>query len=85
MQPACLCAEEQGFARSNSETLTPSQKDIDFRDADRLEEALLSLHPWEIKAGPVITVVFRFVPFIPMKGPDSGESSSYHENSWSKP
>lgn len=75
MQPACLCAEEKGFARSNSETLTPSQKDIDFRDADRLGEALLNPHPWEIKAGPVITVVFRLVPFIPMKGPDSGERS----------
>lgn len=85
MRPACLSAEEQGFVRSNSEALTPSQKDIDFRDADRCGEDLLNPHPWRIKAGPVISVVFQFVPFIPVKGPDSGERSRDHENSWFKP
>lgn len=85
MRPACLSAEEQGFVRSNSEALTPSQKDIDFTDADRCGEDLLNPHPWGIKAGPVISVVFQLVPFIPMKGPDSCERSSDHENSWFKP
>lgn len=85
MRPACLSAKEQGFVRSNSETLTPSQKNIDFRDADRCGEALLNSHPWEIKAGPVISVVFQLVPFIPAKGPDSGKRSSDHENYRSKP